>query len=187
MARGVNRVIIIGNCGQDPEVRDMPEVSGSSSIIINEAQNKAFWSKVDMKSDKKQCWEWKGAKKPAGYGNVRINKKYLLAHRVAFEITTGKIPDGFMVCHVCDNPSCVNPSHLMLGTNKSNAADMLIKNRQKKPEQAARGVDVGAAKLNDKQVIEIRHRYSQGEYQYLIARDFGVLIQTIQGQTSRRL
>lgn len=129
---------------------------------MNEIQIRAFWSKVDITDNSKDCWNWLGAKKPTGYGNVRIDKKYRLAHRVAFELINGVIPDGLIVCHICDNPSCCNPSHLMLGTVKSNAIDMLIKNRQRKPETAARGVNNGNSKLHPSQVIAIRNIYSDG-------------------------
>ena len=142
---------------------------------MNKIHIDSFWSKVDIKNNTKECWEWTGAKKPSGYGNVRINKKYLLSHRVAFELTNGAIPKGYMVCHICDNPSCCNPNHLMLGTVKSNAADMLIKNRQKKPESAAKGENNGNSKLNEKQILEIRDLYAKGVLnQYELAKNYGV-------------
>ena len=135
----------------------------------------AFWSKIGISKNKKDCWNWLGAKKPSGYGNVRINKKYKLAHRVAFELCNGEIPKCYIVCHVCDNPSCCNPNHLMLGTIKSNAADMLIKNRQKTSISAARGVNNGMSKLNDSDVIRIRQIYEMKEKnQYELALLFGV-------------
>jgi len=145
-----------------------------------ESQEKAFWSKVGISDNKKDCWPWSGAKKPNGYGNVRIDKKYLVAHRVAFTLANGPIPDGYIVCHICDNPSCCNPSHLMLGTVKSNSADMLIKNRQKTPESAARGVVNGMSKLDDQSVTEIRRAYRSKELnQYELADAYGVSQATI--------
>lgn len=152
-----------------------------------EIQVNAFWSKVDIRDSKKECWEWRGAKKPKGYGNVRIEKKYLLAHRVAFELCNGPIPNGFLVCHICDNPSCCNPNHLMLGTVKSNAADMLIKNRQKKPDSAARGVVNGNSKLDDQKVSEIRDCYGRGEKnQYQLASEYGVSQASIASIVNRK-
>jgi hypothetical protein len=145
------------------------------ALNITDHQKEAFWSKVDIHNTHKECWEWKGAKKPSGYGNVRINKSYLLAHRVAFELANGVIPEGFIVCHICDNPSCCNPNHLMLGTTKSNAADMLIKNRQKKAVSAARGSQNGISKLNEEVVREIRELYESKEMnQYELADKYGV-------------
>ena len=142
---------------------------------MNESQVSAFWSKVDISKSKRECWNWTAAKKPKGYGNVRVNKKYLISHRVAFELCNGKIPDGYIVCHICDNPSCCNPGHLMLGTAKSNAADMLIKNRQKSKEYAAKGSVNGMSKLIEKDVLEIRERYEKEDVnQYQLAEDYGV-------------
>ena len=142
---------------------------------MNEIQVMAFWSKVSISENKRDCWEWCGAKKKTGYGNLRINKKYRIAHRVAFELANGPIPEGYIVCHICDNPACCNPNHLMLGTIKSNAADMLIKSRQKKPESAARGSVNGNSKLNERDVLEIRRAYASREMnQYQLAEIFGV-------------
>lgn len=147
---------------------------------MNQQQIEAFWSKVEITDSAKDCWAWSGAKKPSGYGNVRVNKKYLLAHRVAFEVAVQKIPDGLIVCHVCDNPSCCNPSHLMLGTVKSNACDMLIKNRQKKKCYATRGENNGNSKLSRSEVLDIRESYKSGLLnQYQLAELYDVSQATI--------
>ena len=133
--------------------------------IMNDSAQAAFWSKVDIKDAIIDCWEWSGAKKPKGYGNVRVNKKYLLAHRVAFELATGiEIPKGLMACHMCDNPSCCNPSHLMLGTLKSNTYDMLIKGRQGFHKNKAIGERNNQCKLNPEKIIKIRHLHFEEGY-----------------------
>lgn len=75
------------------------------TLNLNTNQIASFWNKVDIKNDT-ECWEWIGAKKPKGYGNCRINKKYYLAHRVSFWIANGDFPNRFIVCHSCDNPKC---------------------------------------------------------------------------------
>ena len=143
--------------------------------VVTKMSTFAFWSKVDMSGGEKACWPWTGARKPVGYGNVRINKKDLLAHRVAFQMANGGIPEGFLVCHVCDHPPCCNPDHLMLGTAKSNAADMMAKHRGRKPEFAARGTGNGNSKLNDAKVVQIREIYKSKEMnQYQLADAFGV-------------
>ena len=144
-------------------------------LNMDETQISAFWSKVGITDNPKDCWEWRGAKKPKGYGNLKVNGKYMLAHRVAFELTVGSIPDGFMACHICDNPSCCNPSHIMLGTPKSNAIDMLIKNRQVKFHPASRGERNCNSKLTTEAVKEIRRAYEAKEAnQYELAKIYGV-------------
>lgn len=86
-----------------------------------------FWSKVRKT---RGCWLWTTGKDKDGYGKTCINRKDLRAHRVSYEITYGKIPKGMGVLHKCDNPSCVNPKHLFIGTAKDNAVDMMKKGRR---------------------------------------------------------
>lgn len=90
-----------------------------------------FWSKV-IKRGEDECWEWVAAKNSRGYGVIQICYKSMYAHRIAYELETGEIPDGLCVCHSCDNRSCCNPKHLFLGTGYDNAVDMLLKGRQAK-------------------------------------------------------
>lgn len=173
MSRGINKVIIVGNLGQDPETRYLP--SGGAVTNASIATSDLFWSKVDIQESPCTCWEWRGAKKPNGYGNVRIDGRYLLAHRVAFELAVCAIPDGLMVCHSCDNPSCCNPRHLLLGTAAANFSDMLIKNRQDFQKNRAVGEKNYNAKLTDDDVIAIRRKYKNKELnQYQLAEKFGV-------------
>lgn len=88
-----------------------------------------FWSRVLVPEDKSRCWVWFGANSN-GYGNFnRMNKQNILAHRFSWELHKGPIPDGLFVMHMCDNPSCVNPNHLKLGTNKENSHDSVAKGR----------------------------------------------------------
>lgn len=111
-----------------------------------------FWSKVRV-SDKASCWEWLGTKHGKHYGHFKMGSFVAKAHRIAYELTYGKIPSGLLVCHKCDNPSCCNPRHLWVGTNDDN-----LKDRQKK-ERQARGERSGRAKLSDKDVLAIRAQY----------------------------
>lgn len=103
-----------------------------------------FWAKV-AKAGPNDCWLWLGHKMPYGYGTYGKPKQ--LAHRRAWELTNGPIPDGLMVLHNCpdgDNPSCVNPAHLWLGTQTDNMRDAAAKGRissQQRPENQPRGED----------------------------------------------
>ncbi len=113
-----------------------------------------FWEKV-AKSD--GCWLWTGARTPHGYGCLSRSGERALASRVSWELHHGPIPPGLHVLHRCDNPPCVRPDHLFLGTHADNMADMARKKR----------IPVGAARWNAKLtpeiVREIRKRYKQGD------------------------
>ena len=88
----------------------------------------SFWKKVKVGKDD-ECWEWLACKNKKGYGFFRVNWILRRAHRFAWTVTYGKIPEGLFVCHRCDNPGCCNPKHLFLGTNTDNMVDMISKGR----------------------------------------------------------
>lgn len=90
-------------------------------------QVQKFWEKVDKSGN---CWEWTGAKKKRGYGNVKINHKVYSAHAISFLLANDRMPlAGFIILHACDNPACVNPDHLREGTHLENMLDMRRKGR----------------------------------------------------------
>ncbi len=116
-----------------------------------------FWNKVNIKEED-DCWPWKEGASPKGYGQFYDRKNVWRAHRYAYKIVQGDIPDKLFVCHTCDNPPCCNPKHLFLGDNQSNVDDMMNKKRKRV------GSDCRNAKLNESQVIKIRKMYKTGNY-----------------------
>ncbi|TWS25575.1 hypothetical protein FK530_22920 [Tsukamurella conjunctivitidis] len=143
-----------------------------------------FWPKV-AKGSESECWEWTASRRPTGYGQMRRLGKNLKAHRVSWEIHNGPIPDGFVVMHTCDNPPCVNPKHLRIGSQFDNLADMRAK---------ARGVTthhVGemnpASKLTTPEVKDLRRRHEGGESIRALARSFSVDRKTVSDITRRNI
>lgn len=123
-----------------------------------------FWTKVD-KSGK--CWIWLASKDAKGYGWFGINSRNVVkAHRFSYELHKGKIPKegngkrfSMFVCHHCDNPSCVRPSHLWLGTNADKMRDMVIKGRSYDHS----GINNPKTKFSLKQIKYIREAYKNGK------------------------
>lgn len=106
-----------------------------------------FWQRVE-KTD--GCWLWTGICSHSGYGQTKYeNGKFVSAHRLAYVLTFGPISDGLFVCHRCDNPKCVRPDHLFLGTHQDNMRDSAIKGRR-------RGERNGRAKLSENEVLALR-------------------------------
>ena len=112
-----------------------------------------FWEKVDKSGD---CWEWTGAKNDSGYGFIR-NGDMERAHRFSYELAKGEIPANMHVLHSCDNPGCVNPKHLSIGTHQDNVQDMMDKQRGNRHHgNHVKGEEVHTAKLTESDIREIR-------------------------------
>lgn len=153
--------------------------------LINRGEGKTpqerFWSRTH-KTD--SCWYWLGSLNEDGYGKCSISingTRYSLANRVAYFFYYGIEPKESKVCHTCDNPQCVNPDHLFLGTVETNMSDMVSKNRSCKGEQRSN------AKLNVSKVKEIRRIYAETTTNYNeLGRQFGVNPSVIRGIVLRQ-
>lgn len=133
-----------------------------------------FWENVHRKTDN-ECWPWEGNRSGGRYGRLRNHGQQLAAHRTSYEIHFGTIPEGMFVCHTCDNPICVNPRHLFLGTPNDNMQDKITKGR----ERYLRGDENPASRLTTTEVIAIRERARSGETQSALARQYGISQSTI--------
>lgn len=129
-----------------------------------------FWDKVSTIPEH-ECYEWIGTHTFDGYGKIFHEGKKVAAHRIAWTLAHGPIPEGMCLCHKCDNPGCVRIEHLFLGTRADNIADMIRKGRN----VVVSGTKQPAAKLNDKKAKLVRELYATGEYsQASLALLFGV-------------
>jgi hypothetical protein len=148
-----------------------------------------FWDHVEKTST---CWLWTGDKIRHGYGHIRSDargRQRTLAHRLSWSIHFGEIPAGIQVCHHCDNPPCVRPDHLFLGTQQDNMRDMLFKGRvptgdahvwRRRPELVLRGSRAPRAKLTEEQVDAIREARKTDHPSYSqLAKQYGVTIGAI--------
>lgn len=136
-----------------------------------------FWEKVARDPDS-ECWPWTAATDIHGYGLIgvwsehgRMSNRH--ASRVSYALNVGPVPDDLDVCHRCDNPPCVNPAHLFLGTRKQNMEDCRRKSRH------SHGVRRPDAKLTPEKVREIRALRASGASLAALAADYGVVMQII--------
>lgn len=152
----------------------MPYVSRSISERLN------MYSKPVASG----CIEWQRKLDKNGYGRLLVIvdgvKKTMKAHRLSYEHHNGKIPDGMMVCHSCDNPSCINPQHLFVGTASDNNQDMMSKGRHRPGRRSLRGERNGNAKLSWEDVESVRKRVSSGETRRSVAKSLGMHRSTIE-------
>lgn len=149
---------------------------------------KKFWERVDTSGGDDACWTWTGAVSRYAYGLLFIRKRYIRAHRVSYALHHGPIPDGYVIAHKCDNPSCVNPKHLWACTQMENIQDRNRKGRQDhgpnapqwtppEPRGRIRGERAPRSRLTEEQVREIRRLYKKGVRGHgysSLAKKFGV-------------
>jgi hypothetical protein len=142
-----------------------------------------FWGNVEKKGPD-ECWEWTGSKKRRGYGHLKVQGKMVSVHRLSYELATGQsIPSGLIVMHICDNPPCVNPSHLRLGTVSDNNRDRCDKGRsamgdksgaRKHPESLSCGEHHYDSRLTESDVRSARTAAANGESIVSLARRYRV-------------
>lgn len=126
-----------------------------------------------------ECWNWARTTNNYGYGTLTVNGKTVFAHRLAYELGVGEVPEGMHVLHSCDNPRCINPSHLSVGTRSQNMKECSERGRARIPKQINLGEVNGASKLTEGDVVAIRGLLSKGLSQREIAARFKVSQQTI--------
>jgi hypothetical protein len=137
-------------------------------MITNNDIISRFMEKVDKTET---CWEWKAVRNPDGYGNFKLDQRMVKAHRISYLIFNGDITNNLCVLHSCDNPGCVNPAHLTLGTQQDNANDREAKGRGHDKAGEANG----RAKLTEKEVWQIKDLYKHKiDTQRNIGRWYGI-------------
>lgn len=127
-----------------------------------------FWDRVHR--PKHGCWTWTGATNADGYGWLWWEGRNHLAHRISWELTYGEIPENLCVLHHCDNPPCVHPHHLWLGTRQENNQDKTRKGRA----QRLKGERNGRAKLTKELVLKLREMHKEGWSSTELADKFGI-------------
>ncbi len=136
-----------------------------------------FWSKVDVKSAD-ECWNWLRGTSGFGYGNFHFGKLSIRAHRFSYQLLHGALRSHDCVCHTCDNPKCVNPAHLWIGTRAENNADKEAKLRGVHPTQGS-GEKNSFANLSTPEVVSAKVMHRKGMPQARIATYLGVSNATI--------
>lgn len=165
-----------GSVGEAAAVKKMP----ARGLTLAEH----LWANVDRTGGPAACWPFRGELGRGGYGRFQHDLRKLLAHRAAWEVTHGEIPEGQMIRHkVCDNPPCCNPAHLRPGTPLQNMRDKVDAGRHVVRSGSANA----AALLDERQVKQIRSLHASGARQVAIAGRFGVSASLISRIVRREL
>jgi hypothetical protein len=151
-----------------------------NDLLPRRTTEERFWLKVDVKSEN-ECWDWAAAKLKNGYGRFATTQgQIVLSHRFSYELVYGEIPEGKIVRHKCDNPSCCNFAHLEIGTHADNTADMIARGRSKYGEKHPSAI------LTETQVVEILKLRKKMRAK-AAGKKFGVSPITIYGIWERKL
>lgn len=147
-----------------------------NAIKENNKRFKYRFEYLFKKNEKNNCWEWLKSTNKKGYGYFQINALPAFpAHRVSYELYKGEIPEGMCVCHSCDNPKCVNPDHLWLGTIKENNLDRDKKGRNAQP----RGEKHGMCKISEDTAKLIKLKIQNEESLIRISKELNVPYTTV--------
>ena len=145
--------------------------TGMTTLRRRPSVTERFWSKVDKSGGAEVCWPWTAGCLSSGYGGFMITKRpyvFTTAHRFAYVLTSGPVANGLYVCHRCDNPPCVNPAHMFLGTPAENMQDAKRKGRLRV------GSCHPCSKLTEGQVSEMRRLREDGWLLRVLAERYGV-------------
>lgn len=149
------------------------KMTKSKNILIKNPLER-FWKFVAIPEDENDCWEWTGRKNYKGYGVMKINSRNVQVHRFSYEIhSKAEIPAGLLACHKCDNPVCVNPSHIFIGTVLDNNLD-----RDRKGRKAV-GERNGRSRLTESDIRKIKYLINSGVSDSEIARRVNLWSSTI--------